>query len=271
MSSKVYGYVRVSTKGQNEDRQVIAMQNYGIADEQIVVEKQSGKDFDRPVYRRLLRRMRTGDTLVITSLDRLGRNYDEIQEQWRFISKERGIAIVVLDMPLLNTKENAELIGQFITDLVLQLLSFVAQTERESIRTRQREGIEAAKARGVRFGRPRLQLPEGFSSIVKKWREGAFTAQEAAQRLGFSRSTFFRRVRELEQQQSAACASGKLPLPARQVQPCTVDAHFTPSGCALFPLTPRLGANMDRLPEYHAADPIKSSPPNSRDLLCFFY
>lgn len=241
MSSKVYGYVRVSTRGQNEDRQVIAMQNYGIADEQIVVEKQSGKDFDRPIYRRLLRRMRTGDTLVITSLDRLGRNYDEIQEQWRFISKERGIAIVVLDMPLLNTKENAELIGQFITDLVLQLLSFVAQTERESIRTRQREGIEAAKARGVRFGRPRLQLPEGFSTIVKKWREGAFTAQEAAQRLGFSRSTFFRRVRELERERKTRPVRNiryKPGIVSVMSQNCTFPPQYGACTRAVLPIHP---------------------------------
>lgn len=203
MSSKVYGYVRVSTKNQNEERQLIAMRQYGVAEERIVVEKRSGKDFDRPGYRRLLRRLRAGDTLVIQSLDRLGRNYDEIQEQWRIISKERGVAIVVLDMPLLNTKENAELVGQLITDLVLQLLSFVAQTERESIRARQREGIDAAKARGVRFGRPRLKLPEVFSEVVHAWRKGKFTALEAAQRLGVSRSTFFRRVRELERSRKA--------------------------------------------------------------------
>ncbi|MBQ9719424.1 MAG: recombinase family protein [Oscillospiraceae bacterium] len=203
MSGKIYGYVRVSTKNQNEERQLIAMRNYGVAEERIIVEKQSGKDFDRPGYRRLLRRLHAGDTLVIASLDRLGRSYAEIQDQWRVISKERGIAIVVLDMPLLNTKDNAELVGQLITDLVLQLLSFVAQTERESIRTRQREGIEAAKARGVRFGRPRLALPDGFPDVVKKWRRGEFTALEAAQKLGISRSTFFRRVRELRRMRKA--------------------------------------------------------------------
>ena len=197
MSGKIYGYVRVSTRNQNEERQLIAMRQYGVAEERIIVEKQSGKDFDRPGYRRLLRQLHAGDTLVIASLDRLGRNYAEIQEQWRIISKERGVAIVVLDMPLLNTKENAELVGQLITDLVLQLLSFVAQTERESIRARQREGIEAAKARGVRFGRPRLTLPENFGEIVEDWQQGKFTAAEASERLGISRTTFFRRVREL--------------------------------------------------------------------------
>ena len=141
--SKMYGYVRVSTNHQHEDRQLIALREYGVPERNIIAEKQSGKDFDRPGYRRLLRRLRVGDTLVIASLDRLGRDYAEIQEQWRIISKERGVSIVVLDMPLLNTKENAELISQLITDMVLQLLSFVAQTERESIRQRQAEGIAA--------------------------------------------------------------------------------------------------------------------------------
>ena len=198
MEGKVYGYVRVSTRNQREDRQLAAMREYGVAEKRIIVEKQSGRDFDRPGYRRLLRRLRAGDTLVIQSLDRLGRNYVEIQEQWRVISKERSVAIVVLDMPLLNTREHTELVGQLISDLVLQLLSFVAQTERESIRERQREGIEAAKARGVRFGRPRAELPAGFEETVEAWRRGEFTAQEAARRLGISRGTFFNRVRELD-------------------------------------------------------------------------
>ena len=198
MEGKVYGYVRVSTRNQREDRQLAAMREYGVAEKRIIVEKQSGRDFDRPGYRRLLRRLRAGDTLVIQSLDRLGRNYAEIQEQWRVISKERSVAIVVLDMPLLNTREHTELVGQLISDLVLQLLSFVAQTERESIRERQREGIEAAKARGVRFGRPRAELPAGFEETVEAWRRGEFTAQEAARRLGISRGTFFNRVRELD-------------------------------------------------------------------------
>lgn len=151
MEGKVYGYVRVSTRGQHEDRQLAAMREYGVAENRIIVEKQSGKDFDRPKYRRLLRRLRTGDTLVIQSLDRLGLSYGDIQEQWRVINKDRGVAIVVLDMPLLNTTEQPELVGRLISDLVLQLLSFVAQTERESIRERQREGIDAARERGV-FG-----------------------------------------------------------------------------------------------------------------------
>lgn len=198
MSGKIYGYVRVSTRYQHEDRQLAAMREYGVERSHIVVEKQSGKDFDRPGYRRLLRRLRAGDTLVVESLDRLGRSYAEIQEQWRFISKEQGVAIVVLNMPLLNTREHTELVGQLITDLVLQLLSFVAQTERESIRERQREGIDAARARGVHFGRPRIELPEGFGATVAAWRRGEFSAKEAARRLGISRSTFFNRVHELD-------------------------------------------------------------------------
>ena len=180
MEGKVYGYVRVSTRNQREDRQLAAMREYGVAEKRIIVEKQSGRDFDRPGYRRLLRRLRAGDTLVIQSLDRLGRNYAEIQEQWRVISKERGVAIVVLDMPLLNTREHTELVGQLISDLVLQLLSFVAQTERESIRERQREGIEAAKARGVRFGRPRAELPAGFEENLQRRRRRDSSVSRAA-------------------------------------------------------------------------------------------
>lgn len=198
MNGKTYGYVRVSTRSQHEDRQLAAMREYGVAENHIVVEKQSGKDFARPQYQRLLRRLRAGDTLVVQSLDRLGRSYAEIQEQWRIIHKEQGAAIVVLDMPLLNTREHTELVGQLIADLVLQLLSFVAQTERESIRERQREGIDAARARGVRFGRPRMELPADFGLTVTAWRQGEFSAQEAARQLGVSRGTFFSRVRELE-------------------------------------------------------------------------
>ena len=198
MGGKIYGYVRVSTQHQCEDRQLAAMREYGVAENCIVVEKQSGKDFDRPQYQRLLRRLRAGDTLVVQSIDRLGRSYTEIQEQWRFISKEQGVAIVVLDMPLLNTREHTELVGQLISDLVLQLLSFVAQTERESIRERQRAGIDAAKARGVRFGRPRADFPENYAETVRAWKCGEFNALEAARRLGVSRCTFFNRMRELE-------------------------------------------------------------------------
>ena len=200
MGGRIYGYVRVSTQHQCEDRQLAAMREYGVSENCIVVEKQSGKDFDRPQYQRLLRRLRAGDTLVVQSIDRLGRSYTEIQEQWRLISKEQGVAIVVLDMPLLNTREHTELVGQLISDLVLQLLSFVAQTERENIRERQRAGIDAAKARGVRFGRPRADFPENYVETVRAWRRGEFNALEASRRLGVSRCTFFNRVRELEVQ-----------------------------------------------------------------------
>lgn len=200
MGGRVFGYVRVSTKNQHEDRQVVAMREYGVPERNIITEKQSGKDFDRPRYQKLIKRIKQGDTLVIQSLDRLGRDYLEVQEQWRVISKVKGASIVVLDTPLLNTKENAELVGQLVADLVLHLFSYVAQTERENIRKRQREGIEAARARGVKFGRPRKDMPENFAEIVAQWRRGEFTAQEAAEQLGVSRSTFFRRVRELEQE-----------------------------------------------------------------------
>ena len=205
MGGKTYGYARVSTKNQNEDRQVIALRDYGVEPRNIIVEKQSGKDFDRPLYRKMLRRLTAGDTLVVQSLDRLGRDYVEIQEQWRLLSKERGVSIVVLDMPLLCTQENQELINRLITDLVLQLFSFVAQTEREKIRERQRQGIEAAKARGVRFGRPRAELPGNFPEIVAAWSRGECTAREAARTLGVSRSTFFRRLREMRTENREKC------------------------------------------------------------------
>lgn len=204
MNGRVFGYVRVSTKNQHEDRQMVAMREYGVPERNIIVEKKSGKDFDRPRYQRLLKRLKQGDTLVIQSLDRLGRDYLEVQEQWRIITKVKSVSIVVLDTPLLNTKENAELVGQLVADLVLHLFSYVAQSERESIRKRQREGIEAARARGVRFGRPRMEMPANFTEIVEQWRQGEFTAQEAAEKLGVSRSTFFRRVRELERERGEA-------------------------------------------------------------------
>ena len=160
-----YGYARVSTKEQNELRQLIALREFGLTDRAIFVDKQSGKDFDRRSYQRLLRKLKDGDTLVIKSIDRLGRNYEEILEQWRIITKEKGAAIVVLDMPLLDTRRNRDLTGTLIADIVLQLLSYVAQTEREFIHQRQAEGIAAAKARGVKFGRPRKALPEGFGEV----------------------------------------------------------------------------------------------------------
>lgn len=207
MDQNMYGYVRVSAVDQNVDRQLIAMEAFGVAQDKIVVEAQSGKDFNRPEYRRLLRRLRTGDTLVIKSIDRLGRNYDEILEQWRHLTKERQISIVVLDMPLLDTRHDRDLTGVLIADIVLQLLSYVAQTERENIRQRQQEGIEAAKAKGVRFGRPRTPLPDGFGEIVHHWRQGEYTSTQAASRIQVSRSYFYKLVKELDTRE-------ELPFPA---------------------------------------------------------
>ena len=193
----IYGYVRVSSTDQNEDRQLRALQEAGVAAEHIYVDKQSGKDFHRPQYRRLVRRLRCGDLLYILSIDRLGRNYEEIQNQWRILTKEIGADICVLDMPLLDTRNGKDLMGTFIADLVLQILSFVAQSERENIRKRQAQGIAAAKARGVRFGRPALEPPEDFFSIVAAWEQGALPLSAALRRCGMSESTFYRRVREL--------------------------------------------------------------------------
>ena len=198
MSGKIYGYVRVSTRNQNEDRQMIAMREFGVEEKQIVVEKQSGKDFDRPLYRKLIKKLRPGDTLVVKSIDRLGRNYTEILEQWRFTSQEREVSIVVLDMPILNTQEDRELVWKLLSDLVLQVFSYVAENERENIRQRQAEGIAAAKARGVRFGRPRLTMPEEFDKMAALWQRQEISASEAARRLGVSCHTFLRRMGERE-------------------------------------------------------------------------
>ena len=165
----IYGYVRVSSTDQNEDRQMIALRETQVLEKNIYVDKQSGKDFDRPNYRKLLKKLKAGDLLYILSIDRLGRNYEEILKQWRILTKEIGIDICVLDMPLLDTRNGKDLMGTFIADLVLQILSFVAQNERDTIRKRQAEGIAAAKARGVRFGRPEKRVPEDFGKIVKEW------------------------------------------------------------------------------------------------------
>lgn len=194
---KTYGYIRVSTKEQNEDRQLIAMREFGVPEENVIMDKQSGKDFDRPGYKRLMRKLQTGDTLVIKSIDRLGRNYDEILEQWRLITKEKQAAIVVLDMPLLDTRRNRDLTGTLIADIVLQLLSYVAQTEREFIRQRQAEGIAAAKAQGVRFGRPPLVQPKEFPAVHQDWLKKEISAREAARRLSVTHKTFLRWVHEL--------------------------------------------------------------------------
>ncbi len=165
MTGIMYGYARVSTRSQKEDRQLAALKDFGVAEERITVEKQSGKNFDRPLYQRLARALRSGDVLVIKSIDRLGRNYDEILEQWAYITKTKRAAIVVLDMPLLDTREGRDLTGTLVADIVLQLLSYVAQTEREFLRQRQAEGIAAAKERGVRFGPARIPMPEGFDEL----------------------------------------------------------------------------------------------------------
>lgn len=196
MSRRTYGYVRVSTRSQKEDRQLYAMREFGVPAEHIVVEKQSGKDFARPLYLRLVRSLRSGDVLVVKSIDRLGRNYNEILEQWGAITKKQKAAIVVLDMPLLDTRQGRDLTGTLISDIVLQLLSYVAQTERENIRLRQAEGIAEAKARGVRFGRSRIETPEGFEELARQWQAGGISSRRAAERLGISNSTFLRRVRE---------------------------------------------------------------------------
>ena len=202
MTNNTYGYVRVSTQEQNEARQLIAMRDFGVAEENIIIEKQSGKDFQRELYLGLVQRLRPGDVLVVKSIDRLGRNYTEILEQWGAITKGREAAIVVLDMPLLDTRQGRDLMGTLIADIVLQLLSYVAQTERENIRQRQAEGIAAALARGVRFGRRRVDLPEDFAYMAELWAEGFISATVAARDLGMSRDTFLRRAREAY----AACA-----------------------------------------------------------------
>ena len=196
MENKTYAYVRVSSQEQNEDRQIIAMTNIGIRKENIYIDKQSGKDFERPRYKQLMKKIREGDTLYIKSIDRLGRNYEEIQNQWRIITKEKRVDIVVIDMPLLDTRKDKNLLGTFISDLVLQLLSFVAENERINIRQRQAEGIAAAKKRGVRFGRPCKEMPSDFHVLVDKWKKKELTITEITKTYGMSESTFYRRLRE---------------------------------------------------------------------------
>jgi DNA invertase Pin-like site-specific DNA recombinase len=192
-----YGYVRVSSTDQNEDRQMIAMLDVGVGPECVFVDRQSGKDFVRPAYCLLVEGLMPGDLLYIHSIDRLGRNYGEIQEQWRLLTKERGIDIIVLDMPLLDTRKDKDLMGTFIADLVLQILSFVAHNERESIQKRQAEGIAAARARGVRFGRPEKDVPDDFERLVKRWEGKQLTLPETLESWDMSEATFYRRLREL--------------------------------------------------------------------------
>ena len=194
--AETYGYVRVSTKDQNEDRQIIAMEQFGVERKNIFLDKQSGKDFNRPRYRRMIKSIREGDVVVIKSIDRLGRSYEEILEQWRLITKQKKAAVVVLDMPLLDTRQSRSLIGTLIADLVLQLLSYVAQTEREFIRQRQAEGIAAAQKRGVRFGAQPKQRLENFGECLAAWKNGAISAREAGRRLHVSHKTFLRWAQE---------------------------------------------------------------------------
>ena len=188
--STTYGYIRVSTREQNEDRQLIALREMSIPEQNIFMDKQSGKDFNRPQYKKLVKKLKPDDLLYIKSIDRLGRNYEEIQNQWRILTKEKKIDIMVLDMPLLDTRRGKDLMGTFLSDIVLQVLSFVAENERTNIRQRQAEGIAAAKARGVRFGRPPRPLPENYHSAYQRWKAGAITGTAAAKECGMPLSTF---------------------------------------------------------------------------------
>ena len=196
---KTYGYVRVSSSDQCEDRQTIAMGELKIPSEQIFIDKQSGKDFNRPAYKALTEKFQPGDLLYIKSIDRLGRNYDEIQQQWRILTKQRGIDIAVIDMPILDTRNGKDLMGTFLADIVLQVLSFVAQNERENIKKRQAEGIKAAKARGVNFGRPIKKSPENFGELVKQWERGKIKISEVLAQTGLKQATFYNRLREYRQ------------------------------------------------------------------------
>ena len=197
--SVVYGYIRVSSRDQNEERQIIALREFGC--DKLYVEKQSGKDFDRPHYQMLLRKLKPDDVLVVKSIDRLGRNYAEILEQWRIITKVKKAAIVVLDMPLLDTRKSRDLMGTLIADIVLQLLSYVAQTERENIRQRQAEGIAAAKARGVKFGRPPRERPTEFEHYKRLYRNHEISARAAAEHLGITHATFIHWVYDKAKQE----------------------------------------------------------------------
>ena len=192
----VFGYVRVSSTDQNEDRQIIAMEQVGVPKSQMYIDKQSGKDFNRPNYKRLMKKLRSGDTLFIKSIDRLGRNYEEILNQWRIITKEKSVDVVVIDMPLLDTRHEKNLLGTFISDIVLQLLSYVSETERTNIKQRQAEGIAAAKKRGVKFGRPIKEMPPNFGELITQWEKKELTMQEILKTYDMSESTFYRRMRE---------------------------------------------------------------------------
>ncbi len=198
IEKKIYGYIRVSTREQNEDRQLIALREIGVPEKNIYLDKQSGKDFNRPQYKKLLRKLKKDDLLYIKSIDRLGRNYEEILQQWRVLTKEKGVDIVVLDMPLLDTRRGKDLMGTFLSDIVLQVLSFVAENERTTIRQRQAEGIAAAKAKGVKFGRPPLPIPDNFYQIHKEWRAKKITLKEAAKACNMPVGTFYGKARQFE-------------------------------------------------------------------------
>ena len=192
----VYGYIRVSSCDQNEDRQLIAMRNARIPRKNIFMDKQSGSDFNRPMYKKMVRKLRRDDVVYIKSIDRLGRNYEEVIEQWQYLTRVKRVDIVVIEMPLLDTRRGKDLMGTFLSDIVLQVLSFVAENERTNIRSRQREGIEAARLKGVHFGRPRKKIPDHFPVTYERWKKGEITATTAAIMCGVSRSTFFKWVRE---------------------------------------------------------------------------
>lgn len=191
-----YGYIRVSSTDQNEDRQRIALAEVGVPEQNIFMDKQSGKNFERPQYKTLVSKLKSGDLLYILSIDRLGRNYEEIQNQWRILTKEMGVDICVIDMPLLDTRQGKDLMGTFIADLVLQILSFVAQSERENIRKRQEQGIAAAKAKGVKFGRPEKPIPDNFGKLVSDWEKKKASFEETLKLCNMSEATFYRRLRE---------------------------------------------------------------------------
>lgn len=197
MEKKTFAYIRVSTKDQNEDRQLDAIAPYNLPPNNIFIDKQSGKDFNRPVYKRMVRKMRQGDLLIVKSIDRLGRNYEDIMEEWKYLTKSKKIDIRVLDMPLLDTTNAKDLLGTLIADLVLQLLSFVAENERTNIRQRQAEGIAAAKARGVKFGRPPKETAVDFLQIYNQWQNANISTDEALRCLEISRSTFYRRIKQV--------------------------------------------------------------------------
>lgn len=196
--SNTYGYIRVSTREQNEDRQMIALREMSVPERNIFMDKQSGKDFNRPQYKKLVKKLKPDDLLYIKSIDRLGRNYEEIQNQWRMLTKESGIDIVVLDMPLLDTRRGKDLMGTFLSDIVLQVLSFVAENERTNIRQRQKEGIAAAKARGVKFGRPPRSLPDNFHEVHRAWRAKRLTLKQAAKACNMPEGTFYAKAVKFE-------------------------------------------------------------------------